>query len=369
MKILIDYRPALHERTGVGEHIHHLAEALTARSQSEPDVSVTLFSSSWRHRLPSDAIAGAKIVDRHIPVRCLNWFWHRVQWPSIESVVGKFDVAHSPHPLSMPSRHAAHFVTIHDLDFLAHPDHVSAEIRRDYPKLVERDAARADRVIVPSRYTASIVQTQLKIPTDRIVICSNGAPLWAPRHVPIYDGHVLFVGSIEPRKNIKTLLGAYRALLGRRAHSPDLVLAGHVPRTARDILGALDSSPLDRKVRVLGYVSPLERYELYRNASMLVMPSLDEGFGLPALEAMTVGVPVIVSTRGALPEVVADAGLIVEPDDENAIQKAMARILDDRFYVNAAVARGLLRARSYDWGRSAHTLFTAYADALRERRG
>ena len=213
------------------------------------------------------------------------------------------------------------------------------------------------------------MQTQLKIPTDRIVICSNGAPLWAPRHVPIYDGHILFVGSIEPRKNIKTLLGAYRALLSRRAHSPDLVLAGHVPRTARDILGALDSSPLDRKVRVLGYVSSLERYELYRNASMLVMPSLDEGFGLPALEAMTVGVPVIVSTRGALPEVVADAGLIVEPDDENAIQKAMARILDDRFYVNAAVARGLLRARSYDWGRSAHTLFTAYADALRERRG
>jgi|TARA_B100000315_G_scaffold254677_1_gene296244 glycosyltransferase involved in cell wall biosynthesis len=367
VRILIDYRPALRERTGVGEYIHHLAQALATETEADPGTTVTLFSSSWRHRLAPDVVAGAEIVDRRVPVRCLNWLWHRAAWPPLEYIAGAHDIAHSPHPLLMPSRQAARFVTIHDLDFLAHPDRTAAEVRRDYPSLVARHANRADRVIVSSNYTASLVHARLGVPTDRIICCPSGAPAWSPRPEPNYDGHILVMGSLTPRKNLPTLVRAYRALLGRRPDTPDLVLAGSVPPGAQRTLGPIDTAPLAGKLRILGYVGPATRRALYAGASMLVMPSLDEGFGMPVLEAMTAGVPVIASTRGALPDLVGDVGLLVEPEDEAALAAAMTRMLDDRSFVDGAITRGLARARHYDWRAPARTLLRAYADVLHER--
>ena len=368
VRILIDYRPALHQPTGVGEHTHNLSQAIAAEGSCR-DVSVTIFSSSLRHRLSPNTVDNAHVVDRRIPVRCLNWLWHNVEWPSIELLAGHYDVVHSPHPLMIPSRQAACFVTIHDLYFLNHPDHTSAEIRSDYPALAEQHAKRADGVIVPSQYTASLVSKQLGIPMKRIILCTNGAPAWRPRSAPAYKGHILFVGSIEPRKNLPTLLRAYRSLANHRADTPELVLAGQISPTGIDELKELEASPLNNKVRVLGYVSRDQCYDLYRRASMVVLPSLDEGFGLPALEAMTVGVPVVAANRGALPETVGDAGTLVDPEDESAIEASMARILDDRQYADRSVARGLIQSQAYNWDKSARILLAAYESAVRRRRG
>ena len=369
MRILIDYRPALHQPTGVGEHIHNLSHAIAAESATQADVSITIFSSSLRHRLPINTVGNAQVVDRRIPVRCLNWLWHHAEWPPIELLAGNFDVAHSPHPLLIPSKQAACFVTIHDLYFLNYPNHTLGEIRTDYPDLAKQHATRADGVIVPSRYTASLVHNQLGISKERIILCTNGAPSWTPRSAPAYEGHILFVGSIEPRKNLSTLLRAYRSLISHRADTPDLVLAGRVTPSGSGLLRELEASPLSDKVRVLGYVPRDQCYKLYSSASMVVLPSLDEGFGLPALEAMTVGVPVVASNRGALPEVVGKAGTLVDPEDESAIEASMARILDDRQYADETVARGLIQAQAYNWNKSARILLAAYENAVRQRRG
>jgi len=155
VRVLIDYRPALRERSGVGEYTHELARALLAlypRSADGDSLELTLFSSSWKDRLsPAPELAGAARIDRRVPVSVLNLAWHRLGWPPIEVVAGgRFDVAHSSHPLLMPSQDAAQIVTIHDLDFLAHPERTGAEIRRDYPHLVGKHARRADAVIVSS---------------------------------------------------------------------------------------------------------------------------------------------------------------------------------------------------------------------------
>src|SRR5687767_309304 len=133
MRILADYRPALRERTGVGEYLHQLVRAYAAAHPGE----VTLFTSSWKDR-PAPALAselGVRIVDLHIPVRVLNLLWHRASWPPVEALAGDFDVVHAAHPLLIPARHAAKVITIHDLFFLAHPERTAAEIRRDYPAL------------------------------------------------------------------------------------------------------------------------------------------------------------------------------------------------------------------------------------------
>ena len=138
----------------------------------------------------------------------------------------QFDVVHSMHPLLLPARHAAQVVTIHDLNFLRHPERTRAEIRRDYPALAREHAHRADRVIVVSAFTAADVVRLLDVPMDRISICSPGGPAWRPRESAPAGGYLLFFGTLEPRKNLGALLDAYTELADRRPDLPELVLAG-----------------------------------------------------------------------------------------------------------------------------------------------
>jgi glycosyltransferase involved in cell wall biosynthesis len=370
VRILLDYRPALRERTGVGEYVHELARALAAGAPAggeRPD-AITLFSTSWKDRLTPRDVGPVTYVDRRIPVRLLNWAWHRLEWPPVERLTGQvFDVVHSAHPLLLPSARAAQVVTVHDLDFLAHPERTRAEIRRDYPTLAGRHIRRADHVVVNSRHTAGEVARVFDVPPERLTVCAPGAPAWAPRHPADVGRYLLFVGTLEPRKNVGALLDAYAELATRRPDLPPLVLAGRSTPEAAPWLARLAERPLAGRVEAVGYVAPERRRDLYAQAIVLVIPSWHEGFGLPALEAMTVGVPVVASARGALPEVVGDAGLLVEPE-AGAIAGALRRVLDDRAFAERLVARGFERARQFTWRAAAAALREAYAQAVAFRR-
>jgi glycosyltransferase involved in cell wall biosynthesis len=388
VRVLIDYRPALRERSGAGEYTHQLARALLASGA----VDLTIFSSSWKDRLsPGADLAGAVLLDRRIPVRLLNLLWHRAGWPPIEALSpGRFDVVHSSHPLLMPSRDAAQVITIHDLNFLSHPERTRAEIRRDYPALVRGHAQRADAIIVPSAFTAGEVERRLGVAPDRITVCPHGAPDWTPPAAAPMDGYVLFFSTLEPRKNVGGLLDAYERLLigpakagphGQRDESdvsyvgsgfsrtiPELVLAGKATDDARPWLERIARPPLKGMVRHVGYVEPANRRALYDGARLLVMPSYEEGFGIPVLEAMSAGVPVVAANRGSLPEVLGGAGPLVDPDRPGEIAVAIARLLDDASYAADCVARGLARAREFRWDRTVRRVHAAYEQAIERRR-
>ena len=369
----MDYRAALRQRSGVGEYTHQLAASLLreARANGSGDwLDLWLFSSSWKDRLVMPAeLSGAHVVDRRVPVSLLNFAWHRLEWPSAEVIAGaRFDVTHSLHPLILPSRHAAPVVTIHDLNFLKHPERTRAEIRRDYPTLVAAHARRARRIITISEFTASEIVQYLGIPRDRIVVAVPGAPDWRPRPAPPADGYVLFVGTLEPRKNVGALLDAYERLLGpapggRRRDVAPLVLAGKATADARPWLERIERPPLKGRVRHVGYVEPDRRQELYAGARLLVQPSFEEGFGIPVLEAMTLGVPVVAANRGALPEVLGDAGPLVDPERPSDLADAIQRLLADETQAAAYAARGLERARAFNWDRTAARVRQAYRDA------
>lgn len=372
MRVLIDYRAALRERSGVGEYTHELVRALAAPGQTgtaSPQIKVTIFSSSSKDRLnrPAD-LNGVHVVDRRIPVRLLNLAWHRLGWPPAEALAGDgFDVVHSLHPLLMPSRRAAQVVTIHDLNFLVHPERTHAEIRRDYPALARAHAERADRVIVVSRFTAFEVERLLQIPQERISICSPGRPHWKPRAAAPANGYVLFFGTLEPRKNIGTLLDAYERLASRRPDVPELRLAGKATEQSVEWLARIARPPLNRVVRHVGYVAPEQRRDLYAGARMLVQPSYEEGFGLPVLEAMTTGVPVVGASAGAIPEVGGDAVQLVAPTDADGMAVAIERFLDDQALVDTCVARGLARSANYTWEQTAAAALAAYTLAIEHR--
>jgi glycosyltransferase involved in cell wall biosynthesis len=369
VRILVDYRPALRERTGVGEYIHQLARAYTAAYREE----VLLFTSSWKDR-PARNVAeqtGARVIDRHIPVRMLNYLWHRLEWPPAEALAGDVDIAHSAHPLLMPARNAAQIVTIHDLFFLSRTQDTGAEIRRDYPVLAASHARRAHAVITSTEYGRTQIIERLGVARERIYVCPPGAPVWKTLgrqpHVPA-DGCILFVGTLEPRKNVGALLDAYEQLVNSRPEVPRLVLAGRATPAAAGWLARVQNAPLAGRVTHFGYVDDQAREDLYRSARVLVLPSLDEGFGLPVLEAMSAGVPVIVSSRGSLPEVVQDAGAQVEPSDTGSLAAAMERAAFDQEWAVRAADAGLARARSFTWTQSARTLHRAYIEAIDRRR-
>jgi glycosyltransferase involved in cell wall biosynthesis len=367
MRILVDYRPAVRRRTGVGEYMHELVRAYTRLFSDR----VTVFTTSWKDR-PSPGLREelrADVVDRRVPVRVLNYLWHRLEWPPVEWLAGSFDIAHAAHPLLIPARKAAQVVTIHDLFFMSAPERMAAEIRRDYPSLTPSHARRADAVVTPSAYTKGLIE-QLGVPAERIHVCSLGAPKWKTLgerpNLPA-NGYVLFVGTLEPRKNVGTLLDAYERLLHRRADAPDLVLAGGASDDAAPWLERMRHPPLAGHVRHVGYVADAERERWYAGARVLVLPSLDEGFGLPVLEAMSAGVPVVASNRGALPEVTNGAADLVDPADADGLACALERMLTDADWATSRATAGLARASTYTWEQTATRLHEAYTSATAAR--
>ena len=370
MRILVDYRPALRERTGVGEFVHELARALCTPANHATSDTVTLFTSSWKDR-PDPTLASeiprARVADTKLPVRALLWSWNTLQWPPIEWLAGEHDVIHSQSPLLIPSAHGAQVVTIHDLDFLRHPEQMAAEIRRDYPRLARAHAQRADAVVVSSQYAAGEVTRELGLDPARVHVCPPGRPAWAESVAKSQAGtrgrNILFMGTLSVRKNVGSLLEAYARLRSQVADTPPLVLAGHSTPASRRWEARAKEPPLAGHVEVTGYVQADRKVDLYRNARMLVLPSYEEGFGLPVLEAMASGVPVVVSSRGSLPEVAGPAADPVDPDDVEALTARMRMLLDDE-QATAAARRGLSQSARYSWSECARAARRAYAAAM-----
>ena len=370
MRILVDYRPALRARTGVGEYIHALVHAYTAAY----DDAVTVFTSSWKDRPPPSLASElrARVIDRRVAVSLLNYLWHRTEWPPVEALTGaEVDVVHAAHPLLIPSKSAAQLVTIHDLFFLTRPSHTRGEVRRDYPLLAASHARRADGVITSSAHTRALVSERFGVAPDRIYVCPPGAPSWhtlgAAPNVP-QDGYILFLGTLEPRKNVGVLLDAYTRLVEQSANAPRLVIAGSPTADAAEWLDRVSREPLKAYVTYKGYVADTDRETLYAGARALVLPSLDEGFGLTALEAMSAGVPVLASTRGSLPEVVGTGGVLLDPGDAGAWASAIHRLASDPQWAEDLGRAGLERARAFTWRLTAIRLHTAYQDAIRRRK-
>ena len=366
----MDYRPALRARTGVGEYIHQIVRAYTAVH----DDAVDVFTASWKDRPAADTASrlSAGVVDRRIPVGLLNYLWHRREWPPIEMLAGPVDVVHAAHPLLIPARRAAQVVTFHDLFFLTHPEQTHGEIRRDYAALAADHARRAHAIVTPSQYTKDLVVRELAVPAERVNVCPFGAPSWSQLgHAPNTprDGYFLFVGTLLARKNVGTLLEAYAALRRRLPSAPRLVLAGGATPDAEPWLARLTSEPLRGHVEHLGYVAGHDRERLYAGARALLMPSLDEGFGVPALEAMSAGVPVIASNRGSLPEVVGDGGTLLDPADVDGFAAAMERNVREESWAAAQGLAGLARAKRFTWDATTRRLRQAYLDASARRNG
>jgi glycosyltransferase involved in cell wall biosynthesis len=248
--------------------------------------------------------------------------------------------------------------TFHDL-FVMTGEYSTPEFRARFTAQAREAAARADAIIAVSAFTKRQVVELLGFDERRVYVVHHGLRLSKYSTVE-REKVVLNVGAVQTRKNIARLVEAFESLDG----SWRLVLAGSFGYGADGIRERIERSKARERISVLGYVTPEELTRWYGRASIFAFPSLDEGFGMPLLEAMAAGAPIVTSTRSALPEVAGDAALQVDPEDTDALAGSLQRLAMDPDLRQELVRKGEERVREFRWDKAVHQTWTVYRDVI-----
>jgi len=370
MRIALDGTPLLGDRTGVGWYTAELIEAL---ADEAPEDDIVVLPISWRAAkgMSRPDRANVSVVRRFTPARPLWALWNRMAVPPIEWLVG-CDVFHGTNFLAPPSSRVPVVVTVHDLSFIRRPDQCRPGARR-FAELLPAVLRRAAGVIAVSAFTRDELADWMPEVGERVTVIppashSRSAPSMTPSGVDHPAGghpYVLVLGSLAPRKNIPLALDAFVVLRQRRSDLC-LVLAGP-PDPLLDVGALLAERGLaPPEVVCTGYVDDARAAALLAGAEMLAFPSRYEGFGMPLLEAMAAGVPVVASRAGVTPETVGDAAVLVDPDDVEGFADAIARVADDAELRTTLVAAGRARSALFTWTATAKAtlgLYRRVADA------
>ena len=358
MRVAIDATPLVGLRTGVGRFVEALLPALANRH----DVELEPYVMSRRAE-PEDLPADAKRLLLPANVALRSW-GHR--GPALRALLPRADVIHGTNHIAPPT--ARTIVTVHDCSFVTARELCSPTVVGFGP-VVRRIAASGGWIHTPSEHVA--VEARALFETDRVVAVPHGPPPSRPQREAAPTARmILAVGTLEPRKNLARLVRAFAAVA---AEDPEvtLVLAGaqgtdveHV----RSTIAALDVDARGR-VRVTGWIDDDERHRLLSSARVLAYPSLDEGFGLPMLEAWQHDVPVVAARAGALPEIAIDAALLVDPLDVDALAAALRCALDDDGARATLVTRGRVRLATFSWDTTADRIVAIYRRAMESASG
>ena len=289
--------------------------------------------------------------------------WKHVDYPPVEWWTGRVDVVHGTNFVVPPARSAGRVVTVHDLTPMRFPE-LASPTTRHFPALVRRAVQRGALVHTPSSFVAAEVVDLLGADPERVVAVHHGVPPIAAATTPpdVPRPYVLALGTVEPRKDLPSLVRAFDALAAMHTDL-HLVVAGPDGWGADALAAAVDATHHRTRIHRLPWVDDGERAALLRHAAAFAYPSRYEGFGFPPLEAMAVNVPVVATTAGALPEVIGDGALLVPPGDVDALADGLARVLADDDVRAAVVARGRRRVEAFSWDRCADGLADLYRRA------
>ncbi len=268
---------------------------------------------------------------------------------------------------------------IHDMAYMACPETVRSKTRRVLKTSMKKSCRRADRIITISEFSKSEILKYLPIEKDKIEVVPWGVDFnvyhdqypavqirQTVRKYIAEDEYILYLGTIEPRKNLERLIHAYAMLYYNDKNIPALVLAGQKGWYYDKIFESVKELQLENKVKFLGYVSWEDAPLLLCGAKMFVFPSLYEGFGLPPLEAMACGTPVVTSCVASLPEYTKDAAVLVDPLDISSIANGMDRVLRDGGLRKELIEKGLKRSGEYTWGRSTERIVNICRQLVQE---
>ncbi len=381
MRIVFDVSYVFEKnRAGIGRHaIQLLSSLLLADSSNE------YILHGWSLRLDTATVASlsgprVKLSTARIPGAVKRLYWNTLRTPPIEAFVGDFDIFHSADPALPPTRNAKTICTVHDLWYLRLP-HLFEKNVLALDKAVRRAVQTANAIIVPSDQTKLDLIELLKVPAAKIHrVYLPVSDIFTPvpnaqfdqqvrKQFEIPKPYILFVGTLEPRKNIATLIAAFELALKERTADVDLVIVGKKGWLYEKILAAMKNSRVRERIHYLDYVFDSELASLYRQALMFVYPSQYEGSGFPVLEAMSSGIPIITAGNSSMRELADGVALLVDPESVEGIAEAMSLLLYDEVRRVEMRQRGEMVVRKISSDTAAQIVLGLYDMLAGQREG
>jgi len=389
VRIGIDYSSAVFQGAGIGRLTRNVVQVL-----AELDADLCSHRSGDEYTLliqgreiPYPPPAGREGIHSNVAsgIPNPNWrevrtrlnqrwwtrIWHRLRIPiNVEWLIGQVDLFHGPDfvlPPLQPSTRA--IVTVHDLSFLRYPHCFEPALLNYLNSAVPRATARATWVLADSESTRKDAIELLGVPAEQTSVLYPGVE---PRFQPIKnlaslsivqakyrlpEHYILSVGTVQPRKNYVRLVDAFAQLNVRDVH---LVIVGGKGWLYQELLDRIEELDLQERVHLTGYVEDADLPAIYNLAQVVAQPSLYEGFGIPIVEAMACGIPVVAADNSSLPEAAGEACLLIDALDSEALAEALSRALTDSGLRQTMVKRGLAQARKFTWQRAAETLRATY---------
>jgi glycosyltransferase involved in cell wall biosynthesis len=403
MKVGIDYTAAVWQGAGIGRYTRELIRAIVEQGS---EFEYTLFYAAGQLAPDSPYLADLDRLRathpnvRAVPIpftpRRLTQIWQRLRLPlPVEVFTGPLDLLHAPDFVLPPTR-ARTILTIHDLSFLVHPECAVPSMVRYLTDAVPRSLRRADIVLADSEATRQDLARLLAVAPERVAVVYPGvAPRFRPlppeqtepvrRRLDLPERFLLFVSTLEPRKNLVRLLEAFaqlrteerglrteystpakvaedgaNSILNPQSSALHLVIAGRRGWLYEEVFATIERLQLGERVRVLDFIDDNDLPALYNLAWVFTYPSIYEGFGLPALEALACGTPVVTADNSSLPEVVGDAAVLVLAEDVAALADAIGRVVSDEALRARLKAAGPPHARLFTWERAAQQVLSCY---------
>lgn len=369
MRIGIDYTAAVRQGAGIGRYTRNLVGAL---AETDATNEYVLFSAgrdphraAWPHNFRTRELP---LSDRHLAL-----LWQRMRVPiPVEWLTGRLDIFHSPDFVLPAVASARTVLTVHDLSFIRYPECFSPGLLAYLTTCVPRSVSRADLVLADSQSTRDDLVELLHLSAERVAVVHAGVePRFNAQQdrarveavVAKYGLHrpyILAVGTLQPRKNLARLIRAFGLLRDRHRTPHQLAICGGRGWLYEDIPATIRELHLEADVLLTGFVDDSDLPALYSGADVFALPSIYEGFGIPVLEAMSCGTPVVTSNVSSLPEVAGDAALMVDPADVEALTEALWRLIDDATLRHELVRRGFHQAQRFTWAAAAARLLQLY---------
>lgn len=367
LRIGLDYRPALLLRSGIGRYTSNLVRHLP---ETDPDLSVSLFSVFWEQH--ADRIAAARLpksdrvhmASARFPGRVLDLLGKFTPL-SVETWAHELDVFHFTDYVLPPVKTKATVCTIFDTSYLRTEPFHTEKNARQLATVAKSLVDRSRIVLTVSETTKKDILEHYKVPEERIVVTPLGVDeIFFSEHEKIEQPvpYILVVGTLEPRKNVPTTLRAFERLLEKGIQAK-LLLAGRKGWMYDDIFTLMERPKLKENVHYLGEVTDAQLVALLHQSTILAYPSLWEGFGLPVLEGMATGIPVLTSRRGALEEVAGDGAHLVDPESDEDVAAGLEKLITDAAYRKEISERGRRRAALFSWRNCAQRTVEAYRRA------
>jgi glycosyltransferase involved in cell wall biosynthesis len=365
MRIGFDIRPFLKQETGVGVYFKNL---LIELASLDFENEYYLFSASWKERFDRSKIPTFKkggFRDVRWPVNAVNFLWYKLGRPRLDSVFKTdLDLTHSPTPIILPTK-GKKIVTVCDLFFIDFPGKADRQARTHFLKGTKRSLEVADGVLTISEFTKKALIERFGLGENKIKVtylglnrvyletaAGRGELEAARRALDLPPEYLLFVGATEPRKNLLNLIDAL-ALVHQRYKRIPLVLIGRKGEDHNNLLARIAARDLGPWIKILGYRPDRELRYFYQAASAFILPSFCEGFGLPLIEAMACGVPVVVSGTTAMPEVAGEAASYFNPESPEDMAGQIIHVLKDKGLRHNLIQKGWTRALDFRWEKTA----------------